>query len=109
MQFTARRESAETVAKAPAEGMKAETARRTDVDKTKSIYNMNTIRYYIKFGHTKSMVNAVKDLMDSEPRTVEMPLFAKLRETNNGSWQHTGGCTLYEHREEVEQILGNKK
>lgn len=40
---------------------------------------------------------------------LQSPLFAKLREANNGSWQHTGGCTLYEHREEVEQMLGNKK
>lgn len=70
---------------------------------------MNTIRYYSKFGHMKSMVDAVKDLMDSKPRTVETPLFAKLREANNGSWQHTGGCTLYEHREEVEQMLNNKE
>lgn len=35
---------------------------------------MNTIRFYSKFGHTKAMVEAVKDLMDSEPRTVETPL-----------------------------------
>ena len=35
---------------------------------------MNTIRFYSKFGHTKAMVEAVKDLMDSEPRTVEAPL-----------------------------------
>ena len=39
---------------------------------------MNTIRYYSKFGHTKSMVEAVKDLMDSEPRTVDVPLEGKV-------------------------------
>lgn len=78
MQFTAKRGVAKTDAKAQAEGMKAETARRTDGNKTKNIYNMNTIRYYSKFGHTKSMVDAVKDLMDSEPRTVETPLEGKV-------------------------------
>ena len=39
---------------------------------------MNTIRYYSKFGHTKNMVEAVKDLMDSEPRTVDVPLEGKV-------------------------------
>ena len=39
---------------------------------------MNTIRYYSKFGHTKSMVEAVKDLLDSEPRTVDVPLEGKV-------------------------------
>lgn len=35
------------------------------------------------------------------------PLFARLREANSGSWQHTGGCTLYEHREEIEKMINN--
>lgn len=33
------------------------------------------------------------------------PLFRKLRDASALSWQHTGGCTLYEHREEVEAML----
>lgn len=37
------------------------------------------------------------------------PLFTRLRDANTGSWQHTGGCTLYEHRDEVEQMLGIDK
>ncbi|MBP5341789.1 MAG: radical SAM protein [Bacteroidales bacterium] len=37
------------------------------------------------------------------------PLFTRLRDANTGSWQHTGGCTLYEHRDEVEQMLGLDK
>ena len=40
---------------------------------------------------------------------LQSPLFSRLREANNGSWQHTGGCTLYEHRDEVEQFLNNSK
>lgn len=33
------------------------------------------------------------------------PLFRKLRDANALTWEHTGGCTLWEHREEVEQMM----
>lgn len=33
------------------------------------------------------------------------PLFRKLRDANALNWEHTGGCTLWEHREEVEQMM----
>lgn len=33
------------------------------------------------------------------------PLFSRLREANALNWQHTGGCALFEHRDEVEQLL----
>ena len=32
------------------------------------------IRYHSKFGHTHQMVEAVKDIMDCEPQTVEAPI-----------------------------------
>lgn len=45
----------------------------------------NAIRYYSKFGHTKKMVEAVKDIVGAEPQLVSVP--------------------LWEHREEVEDIM----
>jgi len=37
------------------------------------------------------------------------PLFRRIRASNLNDWHHTGGCTLYEHREEVEQICLESK
>ena len=34
----------------------------------------NAIRYYSKFGHTKKMVEAVKDIVGAEPQLVSVPL-----------------------------------
>ncbi len=53
-----------------------------------------------------SDTNAARDGLRA---ALQSPLFRRLREANNGSWQHTGGCTLYEHRDEVEQMLNNKE
>lgn len=36
---------------------------------------------------------------------LQSPLFKKIRAANALSWEHTGGCTLFEHRDEVEQML----
>lgn len=36
---------------------------------------------------------------------LQSPLFRKLRDLHALGWEHTGGCTLFEHREEVEQLL----
>ena len=33
------------------------------------------------------------------------PLFRKIRDARALGWEHTGGCTLYEHRDEVKAIL----
>lgn len=41
--------------------------------------------------------------------TLKSPLFAALRGLNSNNWVHSGGCTLYEHRDEVEQILNKLK
>ena len=36
---------------------------------------------------------------------LQSPLFRKLRDMHALGWEHTGGCTLFEHREEVEALL----
>lgn len=33
------------------------------------------------------------------------PLFRKIRDARALGWKHTGGCTLYEHRDEVKKML----
>ena len=37
------------------------------------------------------------------------PLFRRLRDARALGWDHSGGCTLFEHREEVEAILNQSK
>ena len=37
------------------------------------------------------------------------PLFRKLRDAEALGWEHTGGCTLFEHRSEVELLLNQSK
>lgn len=37
------------------------------------------------------------------------PLFRKLRDAEALGWEHTGGCTLFEHRDEVEALLNQSK
>lgn len=37
---------------------------------------------------------------------LQSPLFSKLRNASALSWDHTGGCTLFEHRDEVNAMLG---
>ncbi len=34
------------------------------------------------------------------------PLFRKIRDARALGWEHTGGCTLYEHRDEVKKMIG---
>ena len=36
---------------------------------------------------------------------LQSPLFRKVRTAHALGWEHTGGCTLFEHREEVERML----
>jgi len=36
---------------------------------------------------------------------LQSPLFRTLRDASILGWEHTGGCTLYEHKDEVEAIL----
>lgn len=48
-----------------------------------------------------SDTNAATDGLRAALRS---PLFCKLRDASAMAWQHTGGCTLYEHRDEVEAM-----
>lgn len=41
--------------------------------------------------------------------SLKSPLFKALRDMRDSGWSHTGGCTLYEHREEVENIIKQQK
>ncbi|MBQ8957189.1 MAG: radical SAM protein [Bacteroidales bacterium] len=36
---------------------------------------------------------------------MQSPLFKKIRAANALNWEHTGGCTLFEHQDEVKQML----
>ncbi len=50
----------------------------------------------------QSDTNAAHDGLRAALRS---PLFTKLRNASALSWQHTGGCTLFEHRDEVDAML----
>ena len=49
-----------------------------------------------------SDTNASRDGLRAALRS---PLFSKLRDASALAWEHTGGCTLYEHRDEVDAML----
>ena len=36
---------------------------------------------------------------------IASPLFSKIRDARALGWEHTGGCTLYEHRNEVKKMI----
>ena len=36
---------------------------------------------------------------------LKSPLFSTLRNSSILGWEHTGGCTLFEHREEIEKMM----
>lgn len=36
---------------------------------------------------------------------LKSPLFRKIRAAHALGWEHTGGCTLFEHREEIEKMV----
>lgn len=38
-------------------------------------------------------------------KALQSPLFRKIRAARALGWEHTGGCTLFEHREEIENML----
>ena len=38
-------------------------------------------------------------------QALQSPLFRKIRAARALGWEHTGGCTLFEHREEIEQMV----
>lgn len=51
-----------------------------------------------------SDTNASRDGLRAALRS---PLFSQLRNTSALTWEHTGGCTLYEHRDEVQALIDN--
>lgn len=53
-----------------------------------------------------SDTNASRDGLRAALRS---PLFSKLRDASALAWEHTGGCTLYEHRDEVDAMLESKQ
>ena len=38
-------------------------------------------------------------------KALQSPLFRKIRSARALGWEHTGGCTLFEHREEIEKMI----
>ncbi len=40
-------------------------------------------------------------------RALRSPLFRTLRNSSILGWEHTGGCTLHEHREEIEKMMAS--
>ena len=40
---------------------------------------------------------------------LQSPLFRKIRAARALGWEHTSGCTLFEHREEIEQMIEQTK
>ena len=38
-------------------------------------------------------------------QALQSPLFRKIRAARALGWEHTGGCTLFEHREEIEEMI----
>lgn len=41
-------------------------------------------------------------------QALQSPLFRKIRAAKALGWEHTGGCTLFEHREEIEELLAQQ-
>ncbi|MBR1594575.1 MAG: radical SAM protein [Alloprevotella sp.] len=37
---------------------------------------------------------------------LQSPLFRKIRAARALGWEHTGGCTLFEHQDEIQQMIG---
>lgn len=40
---------------------------------------------------------------------LKSPLFRRIRDARALGWEHTGGCTLFEHREEIEALTQKKE
>ena len=41
---------------------------------------------------------------DGVLKALQSPLFRRIRDAHALGWEHTGGCTLWEHRDEVQQL-----
>ena len=42
-------------------------------------------------------------------KALQSPLFRKIRAAKALGWEHTGGCTLFEHREEIEKMMNEQQ
>lgn len=42
-------------------------------------------------------------------KAFQSPLFHQIRAARALGWEHTGGCTLFEHRDEIERMIINKQ
>ena len=42
-------------------------------------------------------------------KALQSPLFRQIRAARALGWEHTGGCTLFEHRDEIERMIINKQ
>ena len=38
-------------------------------------------------------------------KALQSPLFRKIRAAKALGWEHTGGCTLFEHKDEIEKMI----
>ena len=42
-------------------------------------------------------------------QALQSPLFRKIRAAKALGWEHTGGCTLFEHRDEIEKMMAGSE
>ena len=40
---------------------------------------------------------------------LQSPLFRRIRDAHALGWEHTGGCTLFEHRDEIEEMMSEQQ
>lgn len=40
---------------------------------------------------------------------LQSPLFRRIRDAHALGWEHTGGCTLFEHRDEIEKMMSEQQ
>ena len=65
-------------------------------------YMAESIRNIMAKAYLNVLGNAARDRLRA---ALASPLFHKIRAARALGWEHTGGCTLYEHRDEVEAMV----
>ena len=80
--------------------------RPLNVERTMDLgaYMAESIRNIMAKAYLNVLGNAVRDGLRA---ALASPLFHKIRAARALGWEHTGGCTLYEHRDEVEAMIHN--
>lgn len=51
------------------------------------------------------LIASIATACNLQCKALQSPLFQRIRSARALGWEHTGGCTLYEHRNEVEAML----